>query len=58
MLIIADDNDAHGRFSGASSPWYKMMISSNEEDDIIKGKKQVRKKKALPKLRIKEEGNY
>ena len=52
-----DDNGMKGRFSGASSPWYKMMISSNEDEDVFEGKTRVRKKKSLPKIKISEEGN-
>ena len=46
----------HGRFSGASSPWYKMMLSSNEDEDVPEKKKQVRKRKSIPKIKITDEG--
>ena len=45
-----DEEERHGEFSGASSPWYKMMMSSNEDEEISEGIKSVRKKKTIPKI--------
>ena len=46
----------HGRFSGASSPWYTMMMSSNEDEDDIEMKQSTRKKKFLPKIKMSDKG--
>ena len=48
----------HGRFSGASSPWYKMMMSSNDEDDHLETNQSARKKKFLPKIKVLDKGTY
>ena len=52
-----DEEERHGEFSGASSPWYKMMMSSNEDEEISEGKKSVRKKKTIPKIEVNGDGN-
>jgi hypothetical protein len=56
ILDEQNENEMHGRFSGATSPWYKMMLSSNEDEDVLEGKKQVRKRKSIPKIKIADEG--
>ena len=53
-----EEKEMHGRFSGASSPWYKMMMSSNDEDDHLETNQSARKKKLLPKIKVLDKGTY
>ena len=52
-----DEEERQGEFSGASSPWYKMMMSSNEDEEVFEGKTSVRKKKTIPKTEVNGDGN-
>ena len=53
-----DEKEMQGRFSGASSPWYKMMMSSNDEDDHLETNQSARKKKFVPKIKVQDKGTY